>query len=264
MNRATVRYDVTDAVATVTLDRPEAMNSLDLATKSALLAALHRAAADDAVRCLVLTGTGSAFCVGQDLKEHLALLEQDPAGALATTVEAHYNPIALELATMAKPVVAALNGVAAGAGASLALACDIRLMARSAAVNFAFSGVALACDTGSSWTLQRLVGPARALELLYHPRTISADECERLGLASRVVPDDQLGVVTTELAGRLAAGPTVAYGAIRRSLAYAAGHSLPDSLAVEAQMMALTGATEDHRDAVRAFVAKQRPTFQGR
>ena len=259
-----VRYDVTAGVATITLDRPAAMNSLDEATKIALLDAVRRASASEEVRCVVLTGSGRAFCVGQDLKEHLSRMHEDPSGSLASTVEAHYNPTVLELATMAKPVVAAVNGVAAGAGASLAFACDFRVLVDSAGFNLAFAGVALSCDTGSSWTLQRLVGRARALELLYWPRTIEAAEALALGLATQVVPAADLGPAVGELATRLSEGPTVALGAIRRSLAYAAGHDLPDSLAVEAEMMTLTGATEDHLAAVRAFVAKGQPVFRGR
>jgi 2-(1,2-epoxy-1,2-dihydrophenyl)acetyl-CoA isomerase len=251
-------------VATLTLNRPAAMNSLDVATKEALLAAVTEVAEDPTVRCVVLTGTGRAFCVGQDLKEHVDLLQNGGSDVLFTTVPEHYNPTVLALATMPKPVVAALNGVAAGAGASLALACDYRIAADTAGVNLAFSGIALSCDTGSSWTLPRLVGPAKALELLYEPRTLKADECRDLGLVTRVVPADELAGTTRELAQRLAAGPTLSYAAIRRSVHFSATHDFPESLAFEAQMMAETGSTEDHRNAVDAFVAKQRPTFHAR
>lgn len=259
-----VRYDVADGVATITLDRPQAMNGLDVATKVALREAVLTAAEDQGVRCVVLTGTGRGFCVGQDLKEHRELLDSGGSDQLFSTVDEHYNPIVTALATMAKPVLAAVNGVAAGAGASLALACDVRIVAASAGFNFAFAGVGLSCDTGSSWTLPRLVGPAKALDLLYFPRTVGAEESLELGLATRVVPDDELAAETAALASRLAAGPTQAYGAIRRSVAFSAGHDLPESLAFESSMMALTGATQDHRDAVAAFVAKEKATFQGR
>jgi 2-(1,2-epoxy-1,2-dihydrophenyl)acetyl-CoA isomerase len=262
--QATVRYDVADGVATITLDRPEAMNGLDIATKVSLREAVQSAAEDGDVRCVVLTGTGRAFCVGQDLKEHRQLLDSGSSDQLFSTVDEHYNPIVTALASMAKPVLAAVNGVAAGAGASLALACDVRIVAESAGFNFAFSGVALSCDTGSSWTLPRIVGPAKALDLLYFPRTVDAQESLELGLATRVVPDSDLAATVAELAARLAAGPTVAYGAIRRSVAFSAGHDLPESLSFESSMMTLTGATQDHRDAVAAFVAKQKPTFSGR
>jgi len=259
-----VLYDVTEGVATITLNRPDAMNSLDIATKEALLAAVQRAADDADARCVVLTGTGRAFCVGQDLKEHIGLIADDPEGALSTTVEAHYNPTVTALVTMQKPVIAAVQGIAAGAGASLAFACDFRILADSAGFNLAFAGIALSCDTGASWTLPRLVGRAKALELLYFPSTIKAPEALELGLATRVVPADELGTTVAELAARLAQGPTVALGSIRQALAYSAGRSFEDSVAHEADLMARTGATEDHRNAVASFVAKEKPTFTGR
>ena len=143
------------------------------------------------MRCVVLTGSGRAFCVGQDLKEHITILESSDAESLFRTVEEHYNPIVTALATMPKPVVAAVNGVAAGAGASLAFACDFRVLTESAGFNLAFTGVALSCDTGSSWTLPRIVGRAKALELLYFPRTISSAESLELGLATTVVGADE-------------------------------------------------------------------------
>jgi 2-(1,2-epoxy-1,2-dihydrophenyl)acetyl-CoA isomerase len=259
-----VLYSVADGVATVALNRPDAMNSLDVATKVALRDAVTEAAGDPAVRCVVLTGSGRAFCVGQDLKEHVTLLREGSSEELFSTVPDHYNPIVTALATMPKPVVAAVNGVAAGAGASLAFACDFRLLADTAGFNLAFSGIALSCDTGSSWTLPRLVGRAKALELLYFPRTIPAEEALGLGIATRVVPGPDLVDEVRRLAQRLAAGPTLSYGAIRRSVAHSAGHDLESSLAFEAEMMTLTGATQDHRNAVDAFVGKQQPTFEGR
>ncbi|HET7430869.1 MAG TPA: enoyl-CoA hydratase-related protein [Nocardioides sp.] len=259
-----VLVDHAEGVTTITLNRPDAMNSLDVATKEALLDAVTAAADDPAVRCVVLTGTGRGFCVGQDLKEHIEILNSSSSESLFRTVDEHYNPIVTAVATMAKPVIAAVNGVAAGAGASLAFACDVRILADTAGFNLAFAGVALSCDTGASYHLQRLVGRARAIELLYFPRTLKADESLALGLATQVVPADELAATVSAMATQLAAGPTVAYGAMRRSVAYAAGHSLEDSLAYESQMMQLTGATADHRAAVAAFVAKEKPVFEGR
>jgi 2-(1,2-epoxy-1,2-dihydrophenyl)acetyl-CoA isomerase len=259
-----VVYTLEGGVATITLARPESMNSLDVATKLALRDAVTTAATDPAVRCVVLTGSGRAFCVGQDLKEHAEILRRDSSDLLFTTVPDHYNPIVTALATMPKPVIAAVNGVAAGAGASLAFACDFRVLADTAGFNLAFTGIALSCDTGSSWTLPRIVGQAKAIELLYSPRTIPAEEALRLGLATNVVPLEALTGEVGGLASRLAAGPTVAYGAVRRSVGFSAGHDLAESLAFEAEMMTLTGATDDHRRAVDSFVAKQKPTFEGR
>src|SRR3954454_13187138 len=200
----TVRHEVRDGVATITLNRPEAMNGLDIATKEALLGAVREAAADEAVRCVVLTGSGRAFCVGQDLKEHITILESSDAESLFRTVEEHYNPIVTALATMPKPVVAAVNGVAAGAGASLAFACDFRILTEAAGFNLAFAGVALSCDTGSSWTLPRLVGRAKAIELLYFPRTLGSAESLELGLATKVTSDEEFEAEVSGLAKRLA------------------------------------------------------------
>ena len=259
-----VLLSVTDGVATITLNRPDAMNSLDVATKVALLEAVRSVAEDDAVRCVVLTGTGRAFCVGQDLKEHITILQSEDKGSLFRTVDEHYNPIVTTIVDMPKPVIAAVNGVAAGAGASLAFACDLRVVADTAGFNLAFANIALSCDTGSSFTLQRLVGRAKAIELLYFPRTVSAADALELGLATRVVPAAELVDVVGELSTRLAAGPTVALGALRRSVQYAAGHSFEESVAFESEQMTATGATADHAAAVAAFVAKEKPVFEGR
>ncbi len=259
-----VGYFVADAVATVVLQRPQAMNALDLETKDGLRAALHRAAADDEVRAVLLTGTGRAFCVGQDLREHVTALREQPVEQVWGTVAEHFAPIARALLTMPKPVVAAVNGVAAGAGASLAFACDLRVLADSASFTTAFAGIGLSCDTGASWTLPRLIGQARALELLYFPRTVDAAEAQRLGLANRVVPAEALPAEAGALARELAAGPTLAYAGIRQALAFSTTHDLDRSLANEGEQMARTGASQDHRDAVAAFVAKERPVFRGR
>ncbi len=260
---ATVLFDVSDGVATVTLNRPDAMNALNTELKTALRDTLLAAAADPAVRAVLLTGSGRAFCVGQDLAEHAQNLQGD-LDAVWQTVPEHYTPIATTLATMPKPVVAAVNGVAAGAGAAFAFACDFRIVADTAGFNMAFSAVGLSADSGSSWTLPRLVGLAKAKELLMLPTTIPAAQALELGLATEVVEGGVAAVArANELAQRLAAGPTVAYGAIRRSLAYSAGHGIDESLDFERQMMELTGSTRDHRGAVASFLAKEKPTFDG-
>ncbi len=264
MTDSTVLLDLTDGVATVTLNRPGAMNSLDVATKVLLRDTLQQVADDPAARCVVLTGTGRAFCTGQDLKEHIEILQSDSSEQLFRTVEEHYNPIVTAIATMPKPVIAAVNGVAAGAGASIAMACDLRVVADTAGFNTAFANVALSCDTGASYFLPQLVGKARALDLLYFPRTVGAAEALEVGLASKVVAAADLGPEVGLLAQRLAEGPTLAYAAIRRAVDHSAGHGLADSLAFEGQMMSLTGATADHRTAVAAFVAKEQPVYQGR
>lgn len=258
-----VRYQAADGVATVTLNRPDALNACDLALKEQLLDALDRAAGDDAVRSVILTGAGRAFCVGQDLREHRDRLTERHPTAL-DTVTRHYNPIVSTLANLAKPTVAAVNGVAAGAGAGFALACDFRLASANASFLLAFAGVGLGADSGTSWTLQRIVGYARATQLLLLAEPVQAPEALALGLVTQLVAPEALPGAAAALAHRLAAGPTAAYAAIKEALSYAATASLHDALAREAFLQARAGATRDHQHAVEAFLAKTRPVFEGR
>jgi 2-(1,2-epoxy-1,2-dihydrophenyl)acetyl-CoA isomerase len=258
-----VRYQVSDGVATITLDRPDAMNALDTSTKIALRDRVQEAAGDEGVRAVIVTGAGRAFCVGQDLKEHATNLRERPEEVWATVAD-HYGPIAYGLATMDKPVIAAINGIAAGAGASIAFACDFRIASDSAGFNLAFTGIGLSCDTGCSWTLPRLIGTTKAVELLMSPRTVHADEALTLGILHRVVPPEELTDTVADLALQLAAGPTLAYAAVKRSLAYAASHDLAESLAFEAAQMRLTGDSADHHNAVTSFLTKQQPVFRAR
>ncbi|HEX2177587.1 MAG TPA: enoyl-CoA hydratase-related protein [Nocardioidaceae bacterium] len=260
---APVQYAVADGVATITLNRPEAMNALDLTTKEALKSAVEQAGTDPAARVVVVTGSGKAFCVGQDLREHITNISTRSMEEVWSTVPEHYAPIAAGLAGMDKPVIAAVNGVAAGAGASIAFLCDFRVVADTAGFNTAFTGIGLSCDTGASWTLPRLVGPDKALELLMMPRTVSAAEALELGLATRVVPAAELDAEVSALAATLSQGPTVAYGAVRRAVGFAATHTLTESLAFEGDMMARTGSSADHQNAVQSFIAKEQPRFEG-
>ncbi|MEV0715246.1 enoyl-CoA hydratase-related protein [Asanoa sp. NPDC050611] len=256
--------DRTDAVVTLTLNRPEAMNALDVPLKEALRDALAALETDRSCRAVVLAGAGRAFCAGQDLREHVGVLESGNTDPL-DTVRRHYNPIASRLAGLAKPVVAAVGGMAAGAGAGLALLADFRVGGPSTSFLMAFANVGLAADTGLSWSLPRLVGHAKAIELLMLAEQVKADEARSLGLLTRLVEADADVLPTAqELAARLAAGPTVAYGAIKRQLSIGDAGTLNDALAAEAQAQAISGATADHRNATTAFVNKQRPTFEGR
>ncbi|PSJ25100.1 enoyl-CoA hydratase [Streptosporangium nondiastaticum] len=262
-----VLYEVTDGLATITLNRPDAMNALNTDTKAALRDSLERAAADPAVRAVLLTGTGRAFCVGQDLKEHVASLTADRENGTRLTmktVEEHYNPIVTAIAGMPKPVVAGVNGVAAGAGAGFAFAADYRVVADTAAFNTSFAGVALTADSGVSWTLPRLVGHSRASDLLLFPRSVPAQEALELGIANRVVPEADLAAEAEAVARRLAQGPTAAYAAIKESLAYGAGRPLTEALAKEDELQGRAGASEDHAIAVDAFLKKEKPKFVGR
>ncbi|MGW3954390.1 2-cyclohexenylcarbonyl CoA isomerase [Streptomyces sp. NPDC004752] len=266
----TVLYEVSDGLATITLNRPEAMNALNIATKVALRDAARAAADDTAVRAVLLTAAGDrAFCVGQDLKEHIGLLAADresgsASGQTMSTVREHYNPIVRALADAPKPVVAAVNGVAAGAGLGFALAADYRVVAETASFNTSFAGVALTADSGISWTLPRVVGPGRAADLLLFPRSITAQEAYELGIANRVVPADRLRAEAGKVARALAEGPTVAYAAIKEAVAYGLTHSLHETLDKEDELQTRAGRSEDHAIAVQAFVDKEKPTYLGR
>lgn len=255
--------DRSDGVATLTLNRPESMNSLSVELKELLGAAIAEVGADSSVRAVVLTGNGRGFCVGQDLREHVAMLASgDPAPL--STVTVHYNPIVLGLATMPKPVVAAVNGMAAGAGAGLAFACDFRIASTGAGFLLAFANVGLTLDSGVSWTLPRLIGSARATSMALLAEPIRVEAALEMGLVNAVVEPDRVLPAAQELAARLAAGPTAAYAAIKESIAYAASSTLAASLAKEAELQAAMGFTEDHRSSTAAFVAKQKPVFLGR
>jgi 2-(1,2-epoxy-1,2-dihydrophenyl)acetyl-CoA isomerase len=250
------------AVATVTLNRPDSLNSLNVALKEALRYQLTALATDGAVRAVVLTGAGRAFCVGQDLREHVATLESGDGPPLGTVV-AHYNPLVELLTGLPKPVVAAVRGMAAGAGAGLALLADFRVGGPSTGFLMAFANVGLAADTAVSWSLPRLVGHARATELLMLAEPVRSDEAYRIGLLNRMADSDtEVLDAAMELAQRLAAGPTTAYAQIKRELMTASG--LAAFLDVEASAQAVCGATDDHRNATFAFVNKEAPTFTGR
>lgn len=255
--------DDRDGVRTITLNRPEAYNSLTVELKESLLAALTAAASDDAVRAVVLTGAGKAFCAGQDLKEHMALLAADDPAPLST-VDAHYNPIVTAITTLPKPIIAAVNGMAAGAGASFAYACDLRITADSAKFLMAFANVGLTADSGASWTLPRLIGYGRAMEMMLLAKPVDAAEALRVGMVTQVVPAAEVLPTAQALAGRMAAGPTTAYAKIKEAMLASAGGALADGLAVEGRTQAEAGATADHREAVDAFVAKRDPRFTGR
>ena len=254
--------EIADGVATVTLNRPESLNAFNVALKVALREAVESLATDPKIRAIVLTGAGRAFCVGQDLKEHVEQLGSSES-PLDTVVE-HFNPLVRQIAQIPKPVVAAVRGVAAGAGASLALLADFRIGGPSTSILMAFANVGLAGDTGASWTLPRLVGQAKAVELLMLAEPVKAPEALRLGLLSQLTEDDdQVLPAAQALAARLAAGPTIAYGQIKRQLLVGASGTLDEALNAEAQAQRILGATADHRNATTAFVAKQKPTFTG-
>jgi 2-(1,2-epoxy-1,2-dihydrophenyl)acetyl-CoA isomerase len=250
------------AVAVVTLNRPDRRNALTVELKEALLTALSTVATDGAVRAVVLAGTGRSFCVGQDLAEHAEALRRDPATAFGT-VQRHYNPVVRTLATMPKPVVAAVNGAAVGAGLGFALACDLRVAADTATFATAFAAIGLTADSGLSATLVRSLGQARATELLLLGDSVDAREAAAYGLVTQVVPAAEVLDAALLLARRLARGPTRAYAEIKHALALGAVSPLETVLDAEAAAQARLGVTADHRGAVEAFLVKERPAFEG-
>lgn len=258
----TVQIERDGAVAVVTLNRPDALNSLTDEMKVALRDGLRELADDPAVRAVVLTGNGRGFSAGQDLVEHMAKLDSgDPP--LATVAE-HYNPIVELLAGMPKPTIAAVNGMAAGAGASFAYACDFRIAAESAKFLLAFANIGLSVDSGASYHLPRLIGQAKALEMMLLAKPVDAATSLELGMVGEVVPDAELLPRAKELAAQLAQGATAAYAFIKDAVQYSATHSLRESLAHEGELMGKAGETADHTNAVQSFLNKQKPVFEGK
>jgi 2-(1,2-epoxy-1,2-dihydrophenyl)acetyl-CoA isomerase len=254
-----VTRDDTGGVATITLHSP----GLSGQSRTELTAAFRDVAADDAVRAVILTGSGRAFCVGQDLAEHVSALRADPARALDVVADS-YNPMVLALAAVQVPVITGINGACVGAGLGLALAADIRVAAAGAKLGTAFTGIGLASDSALASRLVACLGVSRATELLLFPEPFSAETALQWGLVHRVVEPGQVLPEVQALASRLAHGPTAAYRAVKTILASAAVSSLDQALALEARLQAALGLTGDHREAVEAFLAKRQPSFVGR
>jgi 2-(1,2-epoxy-1,2-dihydrophenyl)acetyl-CoA isomerase len=253
-----VTRDDAGGVATLTLQRP----GLSHALRTDLLAQVEAVAADESVRAVLLTGTGRAFCVGQDLAEHLEALKGNAATSLNVVVE-EYNPLILALSTLRVPVVVAINGACAGAGLGIALAGDLRIAAAGAKFTTAFTGVALSSDSALASRLVHSVGGSRATQLLLTPDPFTAETAEQWGLVHRVVPAEEVLAEGQALAARLAAGPTAAYRAVKTVLATAATDSLEATLALEARLQSELGKTSDHLEAVSAFMEKRAPQFTG-
>lgn len=255
----TILRATSSGVLTLTLNRPEALNSFIVEMKEELLKALKDAARDKDVRVVVLTGAGRAFSAGQDLKERQAPGVSD----LGTELRLRYNPIILAMRQLEKPIIGAINGVAAGAGISVALACDIVIAAENATFIEAFSRVGLVPDTGSTWFLPRLVGAARAAEMMFTADPVDAATAERIGLINRVVPADRLMDEATALAGRLAKAAPISLALAKRALNRTFEMGLADALEYEAQLQSIAGRSRDHVEGVAAFVEKRPAAFRG-
>jgi 2-(1,2-epoxy-1,2-dihydrophenyl)acetyl-CoA isomerase len=252
------------AVRLITLNRPAALNSFTVGMHQALRAELDAAAADAAVRCVVITGAGRGFCAGQDLNEPGMQPVGDQAPDVGDVIEQRYKPLALRVQSMPVPVIAMVNGVAAGAGANLALNCDIVVAARSASFIQAFSKIALVPDCGGTWLLPRLVGRARALALAMTGDKLPAEDAQRIGLIWQCVDDAALADTTMALAARLAAMPSRALAETRRAIDDAMGLDLPAALSNEARVQRDLGRAHDFAEGVAAFQARRAPTFTDR
>jgi 2-(1,2-epoxy-1,2-dihydrophenyl)acetyl-CoA isomerase len=259
VSEPTVTRTDSEGVATLTLQRPALSHQL----RTELLGHVRDVADDGAVRAVLLTGSGRAFCVGQDLGEHVEVLRGSAESSLSV-VEAEYNPLVLALSGLRVPLVVGINGACAGAGLGLALAGDLRVAAAGAKFTTAFAAIGLSSDSGLASRLVHCVGGSRAAELLLLPEPFTAETAGQWGLVHRVVPPEQVLAESSALAARLAAGPTLAHRAIKTVLATAATDSLEETLALEARLQAPLGASLDHREAVEAFLAKRPVTFTGR
>lgn len=251
-----------DRVATFTLNHVQSRNALSPPLVAELLHALNECADDPGVGAVLITGAGSAFSAGGDIKRMSAILDGDPLDRLASLHEAHQIPSLM--ATYPKAIIAAVNGAAAGAGLSLACACDLRLASTSARFTAAFVKVGLGTDLGAAWNLPLIVGHARARELLLTGRTVDAAQAERLGLVHEVVAHEELGTRAWAVARELAHGPINAHAAIKRNLHASTTLTMQELLDLEAEHQVQLTRTADHREAVSAFLSKRPPIFQGR
>ena len=261
--RETIVREEAEGVVVLKLNRPDVLNAFNDEMGKALLHGLEEAARDDACRCIVITGEGRAFCSGEDLGPLASDYQAGNAPDLGNTLVDRYNPLIRAIRSAPKPVVAAINGVAAGAGASLALACDFRVALDKAKLVLAFIKVGLVPDSGAVWFLSRMVGTAQAWRLAATGAPLGADEGQRLGLYDRVAPADSFEEEWRSLSRELAQGPTKAYGLTKRLVNFAADAPLSDQLELEVEAQAEAGRSADHIEGVQAFFAKRPPNFQG-
>lgn len=259
----TITYEVEAGIARLTLNRPDRLNSFNVQMHGEVAAALTHAADDDQVRVVVITGAGRGFCAGQDLGDRAVSPESGPVD-LGESVEKYYAPLIRRITGMAKPVIGAVNGVAAGAGANIALACDIVIAARSAKFIQSFANIGLIPDSGGTWVLPRLVGQARALGLALTGEPLPAEKAADWGMIWKCVDDDALDAEVDALATKFATGPTRGLAATKRLIRGATLNSLDDELDIERDAMRELGFGHDYQEGVAAFMAKRPALFTGR
>lgn len=257
-----VLVSLDSGVLRVTLNRPDKLNAFNPEVHRGLAAAMTRAESEAAVRCVLITGSGRGFCAGQDLTER-DMKAAGPAD-LGAGLDAWYNPLVRRLRALPKPVVCAVNGVAAGAGANFALACDIVLAARSASFIQAFVRIGLVPDCGGTYFLPRLAGTQRAMALAMTGERLSAEDAERWGLIWRCVDDDRLKAESEQIAAALAAGPTASLGLMKKAIYASANNTLAAQLDLERDLQREVGKGEDYREGIASFLEKRKPAFKGR
>jgi 2-(1,2-epoxy-1,2-dihydrophenyl)acetyl-CoA isomerase len=260
----TVVRSAFEGVVVLKLNRPDVLNAFNDEMGKALLHAVEEASRDEGCRCIVITGEGRAFCSGEDLGPLASDYQEGRAPDLGNTLVDRYNPLIRAIRSAPKPVIAAVNGVAAGAGASLALACDFRIAVDKAKLVLAFIKVGLVPDSGGVWFLTRMVGTAQAWRLAATGDPVGAEEAEKMGLFDEVVPAERLEEAWRSFALQMAAGPTKAYALAKRLVHFAADSPLADQLELEVEAQSEAGKSEDHIEGVQAFFAKRKPTFRGR
>lgn len=261
---ATLRLEREGALAVITLDRPDVLNAFDEALTSALTRAVDECAEDGTVRAVVITGAGRAFSAGQDLRDRLAMVEAGADLHLGDELRRRYHPMIARIRSMPKPVIAAVNGVVAGAGLGIAVACDVRVAAASASFRAAWARVGLVPDAGSAYFLPRLVGWGRAMDLILTGEPVNSEDALRIGLATRVWPDDTFAREWRDYATALAAGATEAFALTKEGLNASWDHDLESFLDIESGLQDRAGRTRDYAEGVKAFTAKRPARFEGR
>ncbi|MFZ0549069.1 MAG: enoyl-CoA hydratase-related protein [Candidatus Promineifilaceae bacterium] len=260
MTYETILYNCENGVATITLNRPDSLNAFNNQMIAETQDAFKQVGRDTAARCIVITGSGRAFSSGQDLKD---VQSRGGAFSIGEHLRHGYNKLITQMVNLEKPILAGVNGIAAGAGCGVALAADLRIASEKASFMLAFSRVGLIPDSGSTWTLPRLIGYSRAYEMAITADRISADKAYSWGMVNEVVPHDQLPEVVSAWANTLATGPTLAYGLTKRAMRKADGQTLEEALAYESQLQEIAGRSHDSAEGVRAFIEKRDPEFKG-